>query len=125
MLDKVPSGTKSPENPRLYEACKALRSSLACQSADGHPEATKMGEFPSLATEGLGAVVRNATTSCPSSCVGGETIFRGTEGKQISSKMNERTGNIYENKGSVLNWPRLGGNVVENKGLKRHIRECT
>jgi hypothetical protein len=31
-------------------------------------------------------------------------------------KMNERYGNVYENKGSAFPSPRLSGNVVENKG---------
>jgi len=42
--------------------------------------------------------------------------FSEAKEKNDSSKINERRGNVIENKGSVFPSPRLSGNVVENKG---------
>jgi len=40
----------------------------------------------------------------------------GVKGKKNSSKVKERSGNVYENKGSAFEVPQQGGNVLENKG---------
>jgi hypothetical protein len=40
------------------------------------------------------------------------------------SKLNERTGNVYENKGSLWKTLERTGNVYENKALICPIREC-
>ncbi len=39
-----------------------------------------------------------------------------TKERKNSSKMNERSGNVYENKGSAFKTRQRSGNVIENKG---------
>ena len=38
--------------------------------------------------------------------------------------LNERSGNVYENKGPLWKTPDRSGNVFENKGVSCLIREC-
>jgi hypothetical protein len=45
------------------------------------------------------------------------------KGTVVTSKMQERRGNVYENKGSVFHSPRQSGNVVDYKGDSRLKRE--
>jgi hypothetical protein len=53
-------------------------------------------------------------TSAPSF---GQDVGSGVEVKESdSSKLKERRGNVYENKGSAFHGPKRSGNVVENKG---------
>jgi hypothetical protein len=46
------------------------------------------------------------------------------QARRNSSKLNERTGNVFENKGTVRETPQRSLNVTENKPLIRTIREC-
>jgi len=41
------------------------------------------------------------------------------EARKSPSKLNERSGNVYESKGSLWKTYRRGGNVIENKGTYR------
>jgi hypothetical protein len=43
---------------------------------------------------------------------------------QQPQKLNERTGNVLENKGSLWKTYERSGNVVDNKGHSSMIREC-
>jgi hypothetical protein len=45
-----------------------------------------------------------------------KSLPSGGEAKRNSSKMNERCGNVYENKGSLWKTWERGWNVYENKG---------
>jgi hypothetical protein len=42
---------------------------------------------------------------------------------QQLQKLNERTSNVYENKGSLWKSPRQSRNVIDNKGHSSEIRE--
>jgi hypothetical protein len=44
------------------------------------------------------------------------------EAKKNSSKLNERTGNVYENKGALWKTRKRSGNVYENTALSRICR---
>ena len=47
--------------------------------------------------------------------------FSSEEGKKNSLEMNERRGNVYENKGQDFKNPGRNGNVIENKGSYVHM----
>jgi len=47
------------------------------------------------------------------------SLQAGEKGTVVTSKMQERRGNVYENKGSVFHSPEQSGNVIDNKGDSR------
>jgi hypothetical protein len=50
------------------------------------------------------------------SAMAGRTPARGGKASKDSSKLNERSGNVIENKGAMWKTGERSGNVVENKG---------
>jgi predicted chitinase len=62
-----------------------------------------------LEGDGIGRTLR------PPDGLGHDVSWAGKEGTIADLKLNERTGNVYENKGSVWKTRERSGNVIDNK----------
>ena len=92
-----------------------------CARAHGFREALLFDGSPMLQTA---REIVPASTKTRKLVSYAQEVDSGKREKKDFSKLRDRRGNVYENKGSVFHSPAQSGNVIENKGDKSRKREC-